>query len=260
MNDEFGAQVKAMKPKDIRTGLISDNLSIIGDVGELRKRLADSLRSKAVKTAGKASTNSGGKENEKADEKKPAGGFDSAALFEAITSNEGENAFILSLSGKKVNADSGKGDLRKAYLLLSSRVHPDKHSNSKESVEAFQIVLSAYELLCNPPEEGGDQPAGKRKKTERFTRGNEGCHKTKIACPQCKKVWGDAVLGLEDASYNFLMQGVKTYLCGICFCEFGCMTAIHYCPFCRKPFNYDPEDYHRKIVCGNEVCMTHVIY
>ena len=32
------------------------------------------------------------------------------------------------------------------------------------------------------------------------------------------------------------------------------MTALHYCPHCRKQFEYDPDDYHRKISCGNEKC------
>ena len=32
------------------------------------------------------------------------------------------------------------------------------------------------------------------------------------------------------------------------------MTALHYCPHCRKSFEYDPDDYHRKISCSNEKC------
>jgi hypothetical protein len=30
------------------------------------------------------------------------------------------------------------------------------------------------------------------------------------------------------------------------------MTADHYCPHCNKTFEYHPNDYHRKITCGNE--------
>ena len=32
------------------------------------------------------------------------------------------------------------------------------------------------------------------------------------------------------------------------------MTASHYCPMCNKLFEYDPDDYHRKIKCGNANC------
>ena len=32
------------------------------------------------------------------------------------------------------------------------------------------------------------------------------------------------------------MLGIKQFLCGGCFAKFGCMTAIHSCPHCRKPF------------------------
>ena len=32
------------------------------------------------------------------------------------------------------------------------------------------------------------------------------------------------------------------------------MTAIHYCPHCNRPFDYDASDYHRKIKCGHNTC------
>jgi hypothetical protein len=34
-----------------------------------------------------------------------------------------------------------------------------------------------------------------------------------------------------------------------CLLDFGCMTAIHKCPFCRKSFDYTPDDYHAKVLC-----------
>ena len=34
----------------------------------------------------------------------------------------------------------------------------------------------------------------------------------------------------------------------------GCMSAIHLCPFCKRQFEYSPQDYHRQIVCGHENC------
>ena len=175
-----------------------------------------------------------------------------------ILENEGDYVFILSLSGKVVKESSSKAELRKAYLLLSAKVHPDKNSGNPTSKKAFQAVSESFERLANPDkfEEDDDdgKPAKKRQKTERFTRSNSGCHQTKVKCPRCRDVWSTSDLGLEDAAYNFFMLGIKQYICGGCFLKFGCMTALHYCPHCRKEFEYDPDDYHRKITCGNNKC------
>ena len=216
------------------------------------KRLADHFRkemsSASISNTDKASgstTNGGGQDNAKND------------LFKAILNNEDNYSFVLSLSGKKIQASSGKADLRRAYLLLSAKVHPDKNPGNQEAVKAFQTLLSAYERLANPEkfdEDADEKPAKKRQKTEKFTRSNAGCYKTKIKCPQCKTEWGLPITGLEDAAYNFLMMGLKQYICHVCSCQFGCMTALHFCPHCRKEFAYDPDDYHRKITCGNVRC------
>jgi len=66
--------------------------------------------------------------------------------------------------------------------------------------------------------------------------------------------WGRKELGLEDGAYNWFMMGMREYTCGRCLLSFGCMTARHVCPFCKRDFDYDPADYHRKIVCGNGGC------
>ena len=129
-----------------------------------------------------------------------------------ILENEGDYVFILSLSGKIIKATSSKPELRKSYLLLSAKVHPDKNPGSQVSKKAFQAVLESFERLANPEkfEEDDDvddgKPAKKRQKTERFTRDNSGCFQTKIKCPRCRDVWNTRDLGLEDSAYNFLMQ------------------------------------------------------
>jgi len=253
MNTEAGKKVKTMKIKDVRTALIANGLSIIGDRGELYKRLADQIRKSGVSNSTSnesGSTSASGKSNE---------GDAKNELFKIILENEDNYPFILSLSGKKIQANSGKAELRKAYLLLSSKVHPDKNPGNQEAVKAFQALLSAYERLANPEkfadeDDEDEKPAKKRQKTERFTRSNGGCFKTKVKCPQCKTEWGLPVVGLEDCAYNFIMTGLKQYICHVCSCQFGCMTALHYCPHCRKEFSYDPDDYHRKITCGNIKC------
>eukprot|EP00965_Chrysotila_dentata_P246001 6206903-Pleurochrysis_carterae.AAC.2 len=51
-----------------------------------------------------------------------------------------------------------------------------------------------------------------------------------------------------------MMQGIKTFCCARCLCEFGCVTATHRCPLCSKPFEYHPNDYHRMVSCGNAKC------
>ncbi len=226
LNTEEGKKVKSMSIKDVRDALCAHSLSVIGDKSELMKRLADFLMQQNLKGA----TANKDKNQASNDGEPPESNKE---LFEAIIEAEGDHTFVLSLSGKIVSAASSKPDLRRSYLLLSTKVHPDKNPGIKEAVQAFQIVLDSYERLCKPEkfkdeddEEGG--PARKRQKGERFTRSNAGCFKTKVKCPQCKQTWGVGDLGLEDAAYNFFMMGIKKYFCGRCACDFGCMTATHY--------------------------------
>jgi len=254
LNTEHGLKVKPMKPVEIRKALCDAGLSPVGDKTELLKRLAVHYSS----LTGKSGESGGGEEDGGDD----GGGSDNTTeeLMNVILANEGDYVFILSLSGKMVKASSSKAELRKSYLLLSTKVHPDKNPGSQVSKKAFQAVLESFERLANPEkfdeedEEDDGKPAKKRQKTERFTRGNSGCFQTKIKCPRCKDRWNTNDLGLEDSSYNFLMQGIKQFICGGCFAKFGCMTALHYCPHCSKSFEYDPDDYHRKITCGNNKC------
>lgn len=51
-----------------------------------------------------------------------------------------------------------------------------------------------------------------------------------------------------------MMTGIKSFTCATCLLEFGCMTAIHECPFCKHSFEYHPSDFHRKITCGRGKC------
>ena len=276
LNTEAGLKVKGLKPAEVRSALCDAGLSPIGDKNELLKRLAvhyaslSGIRSIKLHHAKskvllqhfisggskKPDDDSCGDCAEKADSNRDG---TTEELMNVILANEGDYIFILSLSGKIVKQSSSKAELRKAYLLLSSKVHPDKNPGSQSSKKAFQAVSEAFERLANPEkfeddEEDDGKPAKKRQKTERFTRGNSGCHLTKVKCPRCRDVWSSSDLGLEDSAYNFLMLGIKQYICGGCFLKFGCMTALHFCPHCRKSFEYDPDDYHRKITCGNSKC------
>jgi len=261
LNTELGNKVKPLKPVEVRQALCQAGLSPIGDKNELLKRLAIHY---STLTGGSSDSKKSNKDDGENVETSNEPGFPTKKsieeLMNVILANEGDYIFILSLSGKIVKETSSKPELRKAYLLLSTKVHPDKNPGSQVSKKAFQAVLESFERLANPEkfeeEEADDdgKPAKKRQKTERFTRGNDGCHQTKIKCPRCRDVWNTRDLGLEDSAYNFLMQGIKQYICGGCFAKFGCMTALHYCPHCRKSFEYDPDDYHRKINCSNQKC------
>ena len=95
-------------------------------------------------------------------------------LMKVILANEGDYIFILSLSGKIVKQTSSKAELRKAYLLLSTKVHPDKNPGSQSSKKAFQVLSDAFERIANPEkfdedEDDDGKPAKKRQKTERFS-------------------------------------------------------------------------------------------
>ena len=254
MNTEEGKKVKAMKIGDIRTALCANNLSPVGDKSELMKRLADFFREKTLTKSSMKSEDKDTVQNMQSDGVSRGA---SKELFAAIIENEGQSELILSLSGKVVSAASNKADLRRAYLLLSSKLHPDKNGQSKESIQVFQILLAAYEQLSNPQkiENLNEKPAKKRRKTERVERSNTGCYKTIIKCPQCKQTWGTADMGLEEPAYNFFMLAMKQYICGRCACEFGCMTGIHYCPHCNREFDYDPDNYRRKVTCGHPKCQ-----
>lgn len=250
LNTETGLRVKSLKPVDVRQALCSVGLSPIGDKNELLKRLA-------VHYTNNTDTNSK-KEGKEGDSVNDDGDNTKGELINTILSNEGEYVFILCLSGKIVSSSSSKADLRRAYLVVSSKVHPDKNPGNNLATKAFQAVVESFERLANPDsqeeEDDDDAPARKRPKTEKFTRDNKGCSATALKCPKCRQVWNTRDLGLEDAAYNFMMLGIKQYICGGCFAKFGCMTALHVCPHCRKSFEYDPDDYHRKISCGSDKC------
>jgi hypothetical protein len=172
-----------MSIKDIRDALCAHSLSPIGDKSELMKRLADFFMQQNLKGANKEKNNSAAATSSQETDNN---NDNNKELFDAIVEAEGDHVFVLSLSGNKISATSSKPELRRAYLLLSTKVHPDKNPGVKEAVEAFQIVLDSYERLCKPEkfddqeEEEASGPAKKRQKAERFTRTNDGCFNTKL--------------------------------------------------------------------------------
>ena len=123
----------------------------------------------------------------------------------------------------------------------------------------MQALVRALERLSQPEvEEDPFMAGGKGKgksKAATISRSNEGCLRTRVCCPRCRQHWSEGTLdGNPDYFFNFMMTGLRCFSCSTCLCEFGAVTAIHKCPFCRKTFDYSPLDFHRKITCGNPGC------
>lgn len=174
---------------------------------------------------------------------------------------------ILSLASPvRITHQTSIAVMRKAYLKLSLLIHPDKLTIFSSATKAFQALVSAFEILSNPnydtaaTNDQSERSNRSRNKTETKTiaRSNDNCFMTDIHCPRCRECWTKAfsIDGNPDYLYNFFMMGLKQYHCSTCLFQFGCMTAIHRCPHCRKTFEYSPSDYHRQIHCGNaSSCM-----
>jgi hypothetical protein len=115
--------------------------------------------------------------------------------------------------------------------------------------------VNAYERISQPDLVEEVTLKKGQKKATAISRSNDGCKRTRVRCPRCKKPWSESsVEGNPDYFFNFMMMGIKSFTCATCLLEFGCMTAIHNCPSCKKSFEYHPSDFHRKITCGQPEC------
>ena len=230
--------VAALSAPEVRKELARAGLDVIGNANELRRRLGDHRIS-----AGGASGAGGA----------GPGGID--ALIAAVLARADDPAALLSLGagGAVVSAATPEAELRRAYLRLSLKVHPDKNGGSAESKAAFQALVSALERIVSMTVDAGAgaSSAPRSRVDTSVARSNDGCVQTRIECPRCAMDWPRAELGLEAAAYDWLMTAVREYTCGRCCLSFGCMTAVHKCPGCQKPFNYSPSLFHRKVTCGS---------
>jgi len=69
----------------------------------------------------------------------------------------------------EVSASADEGEIKKAYMKLSLKYHPDRNQNKEESTSKFQEINEAYEVLKDPQKrarydagfggEGGDEMA-----------------------------------------------------------------------------------------------------
>ena len=227
---------------------------------ELMQRLLDALKQEG----GGGSGGSGGGGGASSSAGGGAGGAtegdeDSEALATRLAmqvlelSESGDPEGVLSVLGQTITRTTPFAQQRRAYLNLARIMHPDKLPRYQQATKAFQALVQAFETLTSPEL---PQPTAKAKAKAHtaISRSNQGCHKTKVFCPRCKSEWGTADSGVQPFDYNFMMQGLKTYCCALCLCEFGCMTAEHRCPLCHRAFEYHPQDYHRQVSCGNKKC------
>ena len=239
-------------------------ISPIGTLDEILSQYIDHLESNKTKTS-----SSNTKHSKDAHNSNDNGGNPTSSAAEQkaklLSVKVVELAELDDFSGILNLAGGGSGDLtkdsphaqmRKAYLKLSLILHPDKNRSVPDATKVFQALVNAFERLTQPDLVEELEPKGK--KTSAIARSNEGCHRTRVCCPRCKQPWSEsAVEGNPPYYYNFMMTGLQSFNCATCLLEFGCMSALHFCPYCGKPFEYHPSDYHRTIKCGRKECRTY---
>eukprot|EP00927_Polykrikos_kofoidii_P003453 TRINITY_DN11373_c0_g1_i1.p1 TRINITY_DN11373_c0_g1~~TRINITY_DN11373_c0_g1_i1.p1 ORF type:complete len:500 (-),score=78.17 TRINITY_DN11373_c0_g1_i1:328-1827(-) len=166
----------------------------------------------------------------------------------------GDHGAVLRVLGDSIgsapNAIGGGPAARKAFLKISMLIHPDKLQGFPEATKAFQALVHAFDRT----QAGCSLTSVEPSKQKALARSNEGCFRTEVQCPRCKVKWGASCEGNPDYYYNFLMQGLRRFSCSTCLLSFGCFTAVHSCPHCRRAFDYSPDKYNQKVICGNPGC------
>ena len=111
-----------------------------------------------------------------------------------------------------LTASSSVAILRKSYLKLSLKLHPDKNRKCPDATKVFQAVVNAFERLSQP--ELIDDVKNKSKKHTAISRSNTGCKRSRVCCPRCKSIWSETTVeGNPDYFYNFMMTGLKSFNC-----------------------------------------------
>jgi hypothetical protein len=199
MNTAEGKKVSALPLAEVRKTLAAAGLDVIGNQPELRRRMVDHLIAlSAASTPGAVAATNDTSPNS------------NAALIKAAQACGDDYAALLSLAGEPVSVSSPAAVLRRSFLKLSVRLHPDKNVGVPGAAIAFQALVLAFERLSQGAEAAtadtstqSSQPRARMDTT--VVRSNTGCVQTRIYCPRCRMDWPRKELGLEDAAYNFLM-------------------------------------------------------
>ena len=246
-----GVHPLCLKGAKLRKACAQRSLSCIGNDDEMHELLVTYLKEN-VESASNNKADDTNVDDNTSDAKRQAA---IELANKVLTLNdEGDYEGILSLLGNKITSKSSTSQMRKSYLKISVIIHPDKLKDFDKSTIAFQALVTAFERLSQP--DLHKEKETKKSSSKTIMRSNEGCFRTRIGCPRCHSAWGLPLSGLPDYCYNVFMQGLKMYCCSECLFEFGCLTADHQCPHCSKTFQYDPNDYHRHVSCGNEKCQS----
>ena len=120
-----------LKPAELRKACAQRGLNPMGERDELLKMIIEA-----------ASSSDGGAVGTAAD-----GDDEATKLVKRVLSFDGDAPAILSLLGTHVDASSTASVMRKQYLLLSTKIHPDKHPEKTRhlATKAFQVLVSAYD-------------------------------------------------------------------------------------------------------------------
>lgn len=147
-----------LKPAELRKACAQRGLNPMGERDELLKLIVDAA----------ASSSGGGDGSGDAD-----GDDEATKLVRKVLSLDGDAPAILSLLGTQVDASSAAAVMRKQYLLLSTKIHPDKHPEKTRhlATKAFQVLVSAYDALSQPDMSKADTA---KPKTKTINRSNEG--------------------------------------------------------------------------------------
>jgi hypothetical protein len=204
LNNPEGELVKSYDGKTLKQECIKHGLGWgIGSKADMILSLVALLKkqrpARSSSDAGNAATDGEGA---------PSGGASSggaADMIGFILENQYDYAALLSLSGMSIVATSATKDMRKAYLLLSRKCHPDKNQGNPDAKKAFQALVTAFDLLSQPELADADGKQKKeRAKQKVFVRGNDNeCHATRINCPRCHMLWY-ALPSFLDAFSSFL--------------------------------------------------------
>ena len=165
----------------VRKELARGGLDCIGNPNELKRRLAEHRRAAGGGGAGAgagAGAAAGAGAGAGAGGASGAGGAD--ALIKAVLARADDPAALLSLGagGLAITASTPEVDLRRAYLRLSLKIHPDKNGGSTESKAAFQALVSALEHIGSAPATKGGASAASAPRSRVDTsvsRSNDGC-------------------------------------------------------------------------------------